>query len=66
MVWWNEPRGPGVNNPYPTVTVEQEPIFTAGPLQVSVGGIALLALGLALYCLMTLKKLLAAREMDRS
>jgi len=66
VVWWNEPRGPGVNNPHPTVKVEQEPIFTAGPLQMSVGGIALLALGMALYCLITLKKLLASKELDRT
>jgi uncharacterized protein YcnI len=58
VVWWNEPRGPGVNNPYPTVRVEQKPILTAGSLQMSVGGIALLALGMAFYCLITLKKLL--------
>jgi len=66
VVWWNETRGPGVNNPYPTVRVEREPIFTAGPLQMSVGGIALLALAMALYCLITLKKLLAARELERT
>jgi len=66
VVWWNEPRGPGVTNPHPTVRVEQEPIFTAGPLQMSVGGIALLALGMALYCLITLKKLLAAKELDQT
>ena len=63
VVWWNEQRGPGVTNPYPTVRVEQEPIFTAGPLQMSVGGIALLALGMAFYCLITLKKLLAEKKL---
>jgi len=63
VVWWNEPRGPGVTNPYPTVRVEQEPILTAGSLQMSVGGIALLALGMAFYCLLTLKKLLNEKEL---
>ncbi len=63
VVWWNEPRGPGVSNPYPTVRVEQAPFLTAGSLQMSVGGIALLALAMALYCLLTLKKLLAEKEL---
>ena len=58
VVWWNETRGPGVTNPYPTVRVEAEPILTAGSLQMSVWGIALLALGMSFYCLITLKKLL--------
>lgn len=61
VVWWNEPRGPGVNNPYPTVTVEPEPFFTAGSLQMGIWGIALLALGMAFYCLMILKNLLAEK-----
>ncbi len=63
VVWWNEPRGPGVSNPYPTVRVEQAPFLTAGSLQMSVGGIALLALAMAFYCFMTLKKLLAEKEL---
>ena len=64
VVWWNEPRGEDVSKPFPTVRVEQEPIFAAGPFQISVAGVALLALGISFYCLFTVKKLLAAR-LDR-
>ena len=61
VVWWNEPRGEGVSNPYPTVRVEQEPIFAGGPLQIGLTGAALLALGISLYCLVTMKKLMTGR-----
>ncbi len=46
--WWNEPRGEGVQNPYPAVTVEAPPILTAGVFQVSATAIALVALGISL------------------
>jgi hypothetical protein len=48
VVWWNEPRGQGVQNPYPAVTVEAPPILTAGVFQVSATAMALLALGISL------------------
>ena len=48
VVWWNEPRGEGVQNPYPSVTVEAPPILTAGVFQVSATAIALVALGISL------------------
>ena len=48
VVWWNEPRGEGVKNPYPIVTVERPPLLTAGIVQVSSTAIALLALGISL------------------
>ncbi len=48
VVWWNEPRGEGVQNPYPAVTVESPPILTAGVFQVSATAIALVALALSL------------------
>ena len=48
VVWWNEPRGEGVQNPYPAVTVEAPPILTAGVFQVSATAIALVALGISL------------------
>jgi uncharacterized protein YcnI len=48
VVWWNEDRGEGVQNPYPVVTVEQPPILTAGVFQVSATAIALVALALSL------------------
>ena len=59
VVWWNEKRGEGVNNPFPTVTVEPEPFLTAGPLEMSAVGIALLALAIALYCLVSLRNLVS-------
>ncbi|MEE8349260.1 MAG: DUF1775 domain-containing protein [Acidobacteriota bacterium] len=61
VVWWNEPRGEGVSNPYPTVRVEQAPLFAGGPLQMGLTGAALLALAISLYCLITMKRLLASR-----
>ena len=64
VVWWNELRGEGVRNPYAQVTVEAEPIFGAGPLQISVAGFAFLALALSFYCLVTLRKLLAAGNQE--
>jgi len=48
VVWWNEPRGEGVQNPYPIVTVSRAPILTAGIVQVSSTTIALLALAISL------------------
>ena len=48
VVWWNEPRGEGVQNPYPAVTVEAPPILTAVVFQVSATAIALVALGISL------------------
>ncbi len=49
VVWWNEPRGEGVQNPYPVVTVEAPPILTAaGVVQVSSTTIALVALAISL------------------
>ncbi len=48
VVWWNEPRGEGVANPYPAVTVEAPPILTAGVVQISGTALALLALGISL------------------
>ena len=51
VVWWNEPRGEGVANPYPAVTVEASPILTAGVVQISGTAIALLALGISLLAL---------------
>ena len=48
VVWWNEPRGEGVQNPYPAVTVEAPPILTAGVVQASATAIALVALGISL------------------
>jgi len=49
VVWWNEPRGEGVQNPYPVVTVERAPILTAGIVQLSAITIALLALAISLF-----------------
>ncbi len=48
VVWWNEDRGEGVQNPYPVVTVEAAPILTAGVVQVSATAIALVALAISL------------------
>ncbi len=49
VVWWNEPRGEGVQTPYPIVTVERPPILTAGGVvQVGSTTIALLALAISL------------------
>ena len=31
VVWWNEPRGPGVSYPFPTVRVEQAPSLYGRP-----------------------------------
>ncbi|MCZ6767848.1 MAG: hypothetical protein O7D93_01220 [Acidobacteria bacterium] len=59
-VWWNEVRGEeGVRTPWANVTVEAEPLFGAGPLEMSVAGFAFLALALSLYALFTVRKLLA-------
>ncbi|MDA2933394.1 DUF1775 domain-containing protein [Acidobacteria bacterium AH-259-D05] len=65
VVWWNEARAEGVRNPYPTVRVKQDSIFTAGPLQMSLTSLALLALGISLYCLFTVNKLIAARNQEK-
>ncbi len=63
VVWWNEVRGEeGVTSPYAEVTVEAEPLFAAGPLQLSAAAFAFLALGVALYSLATVRKLLAAEN----
>ncbi len=48
VVWWNEPRGEGVQNPYPVVAVEAPPILTAGVVQLSATAIALVALAISL------------------
>ncbi len=59
VVWWNEPRGEGVQNPYPVVTVEPPPILTAGVFQVSATAIALVALALSLLAFRNGRKNLA-------
>jgi uncharacterized protein YcnI len=48
VVWWNEPRGEDVANPYPVVTVTRPPFLTAGMVQVGSSAIALLALSISL------------------
>jgi uncharacterized protein YcnI len=48
VVRFNEPRGEGVEFPYPIVTVESTPILTAGTVQVSAIAIALIALAISL------------------
>ena len=48
VVWWNEPRGEDVENPYPVVTVTNPPLLTAGMVQVGSSAIALIALAIAL------------------
>lgn len=48
VVWWNEPRGQGVANPYPMVQVTEPPFLTAGVVQVSSSAIAVLALAISL------------------
>jgi hypothetical protein len=48
VVRFNEARGEGVEFPYPIVTVENEPILTAGIVQVSAITIALFALAISL------------------
>lgn len=48
VVWWNEPRGQGVANPYPMVEVTEPPFLTAGVVQVSSSAIAVLALAISL------------------
>ena len=48
VVWWNEPRGEGVANPYPIVTVTRPSFLTAGLVQVGSGAVALLALAISL------------------
>ena len=48
VVWWNEPRGEAVENPYPVVTVTKPPLLTAGMVQVGSSAIALIALAIAL------------------
>ena len=48
VVWWNEPRGQGVANPYPIVAVTEPPFLTAGVVQVSSSAIAVLALAISL------------------
>ena len=51
VVWWNEPRGEDVENPYPVVTVTNPPLLTAGAVQVGSSAIALVALAIALLSL---------------
>ena len=48
VVWWNEPRGEGVANPYPIVTVTRPSFLTAGLVQVGSSAVALLALAISL------------------
>ena len=48
VVWWNEPRGRDVDNPYPVVTVTRPSFLTAGMVQIGSGAVALLALAIAL------------------
>jgi len=48
VVWWNEPRGPDVANPYPVVTVTRPSFLTAGMVQIGSGAVALLALAISL------------------
>ena len=48
IVWFNEPRGEDVENPYPVVTVTNPPLLTAGMVQVGSSAIALIALAIAL------------------
>ncbi len=48
VVWWNEPRGEGVANPYPIVTVTNPSFLTAGMVQIGSGAVALLALAISL------------------
>jgi uncharacterized protein YcnI len=47
VVWWNEPRGRDVANPYPVVTVTRPSFLTAGMVQIGSGAVALLALAIA-------------------
>ena len=56
VVWWNEPRGEGVQNPYPVVTVSRSPFLTAGIVQVSSTTMALLALAISLLSLRNNRK----------
>jgi len=56
VVWWNEPRGEGVQNPYPVVTVSRAPLLTAGIVQVSATTMALLALAISLLSLRNNRK----------
>lgn len=48
VVRFNEPRGEGVEFPYPIVTVESPPFLTAGAVQGGAIAIALIALGISL------------------
>jgi uncharacterized protein YcnI len=48
VVWWNEPRGRDVANPYPVVTVTRPSFLTAGMVQIGSGAVALLALAISL------------------
>ena len=48
VVWWNEPRGQDVANPYPVVTVTRPSFLTAGMVQIGSGAVALLALAISL------------------
>ncbi len=48
VVWWNEPRGRDVANPYPIVTVTRPSFLTAGLVQVGSSAVALLALAISL------------------
>ncbi len=48
VVWWNEPRGQGVANPFAAVQVIEAPILTAGVVRVSSSAIAVLALAISL------------------
>ncbi len=56
VVWWNEPRGEGVQNPYPVVTVSRAPFLTAGIVQVSATTLALLVLAISLLSLRNNRK----------
>ena len=48
-VWFNEPRGEGVESPFPTVAVEGAGFLTAGMVQVGSTAIALCALAISLF-----------------
>ncbi len=59
IVWWNEPRGEGASNPYPTVRMEQEPLFSRRPSSTGSYGRYSTGPAISLYCLVTLKKPMA-------
>lgn len=56
VVWWNEPRGEDVANPYPVVTVSRPSFLTAGMVQIGPGAVALLALAISLISLKNQRK----------